>query len=202
MKSVFTIVLVALVAVVFLGGGCVLQGYNKAVKLDEAVKVQWAQVDNQLQRRYELLPNLVETVKGVAAQEEKIYLGVARAREAYFKAQSVDEKVEAAGGVERALSRLLVLRETYPELRSNEAFLKLQDQLEGTENRIAVARKDYNDSVGTLNTYVKQLPGSIYASFAGVQQAEYFEVGPDARTVPKVDFAPAPATAPAATPAS
>jgi LemA protein len=145
-------------------------------------------VENQLQRRYDLIPNLIETVKGVAAQEETIFLGVAEARRSYFQADTVAEKAEAAGDVERALSRLLLLREAYPQLRSNESFLKLQDQLEGTENRLAVERMRYNEAVRELNTFSRQLLGRLYTSLAGVERAEYFEIEDAARAVPKVDF--------------
>ncbi len=169
-------------------GGCACSGYSKAIALDEKVNGEWAEVENQLQRRYDLIPNLVETVKGVAGQEEKIYLGVAEARKAYFNAGSRAEKIEAAGGLERALSRLLVLREAYPELRSNESFMKLQDSIEGTENRLAVARMRYNDAVRTLNTFVRRPLGRIWSSLAGVDAAEYFEIDEGARERPEVDF--------------
>lgn len=169
-------------------GGCVYSGYNKAIRLDESVRSTWAEVENQLQRRFELVPNLVETVKGVAGQEEKIYLGVAEARKAYFQSETVSAKAKAAGIFESALSRLLVLRETYPELKSNESFMKLQDSLEGTENRLAVARKRYNDSVRALNAFVRGLIGRLYAGLAKVDQAEYFEVSEDVKTTPAVDF--------------
>ncbi len=188
--KVLLIILLAVVGVVVLGGACAYSGYNQAVTLDENVKSSWAQVENQLQRRYELIPNLVETVKGVAGQEEKIFLGVAEARKAYFQAQNspIAERAKAAGLMESALSRLLVLREAYPELRSNESFLKLQDQLEGTENRLAVERKRYNDAVKALNTFTRRLTGRLYSSLAGVERAEYFEIEEAARAAPKVDF--------------
>ena len=182
------IVLLLLVGSAVLVGGCFYSGYNKAVALDEAVQGAWAQVDNQLQRRFELIPNLVSTVKGFASQEKDVFLGVAEARKAYFSAGSVGEKAAAAGGFERALSRLLVLRETYPELKSNQAFLKLQDSLEGTENRLAVERKRFNDAVKQLNVFSRKLLGRIYASMAGVEKAEYFEISQEAKTTPKVDF--------------
>jgi len=188
----FTKVLGVFVVAVFGGlllvGGCFYQGYNRAVALDETVKSAWAQVDNQLQRRFELIPNLVETVKGFAAQEQDVFLGIAKARESYFQSKSVAEKAQAAGTFESALSRLLVLRESYPELKSNEAFLKLQDSLEGTENRLAVERQRYNDTVKSLNTFTRKLLGSLYARAAGVDKAEYFEVAEAAKTAPKVDF--------------
>lgn len=177
-----------IVVLLLLAGGCVYSRYNQAVTLDEGVKNKWAQVENQLQRRFELVPNLVETVKGVAKQEEKIYLGVAEARKAYFQAGSINEKARAAGGMETALSRLLLLREAYPQLKSNESFLKLQDQLEGTENRLSVERKRYNDAVRELNTFTRKLLGRIYAGLAGVGPAEYFEIEEAARATPQVKF--------------
>ena len=165
--------------------------YNKAVSMDEAVKSQWAQVENQLQRRYDLIPNLVETVKGFAAQEKTVFLGVAEARKAYFQASqgaSVAEKAKAAGQVEGALARLLLLQEKYPELKSNENFMKLQDSLEGTENRIAVERMRYNESVKQLNTYTRRFFGRMFAAWAGVEKAEYFEVPEAAKAAPQVKF--------------
>ena len=186
--KILVLLLVALFVGVLVVGGCVYSGYNKAVTLDEEVKSKWAQVENQLQRRYELIPNLVETVKGVAGQEEKIFLGIAKSREAYFQAKTVSQKAKAATGLESVLSRLLVLRETYPELRSNESFLKLQDSLEGTENRLAVERQRYNNSVKTLNAFSRKILGRWYAGLAGVEQAEYFEITEEAKSAPKVNF--------------
>jgi len=180
--------LLLLVLVALVGGGCVMSGYNQAIAMNEAVDGAWSEVENQLQRRYDLIPNIVETVKGIADQEQDVFLGIAEARKAYFQADSQEEQIEAAGGVERALSRLLLLRETYPELKSNEAFLKLQDQLEGTENRLAVARQRYNDQVKQLNTYAQQIPGRFYASLAGVGPREYFEVTAEATERPDVSF--------------
>jgi LemA protein len=177
------VVLVAVVAVVVLW-----RGYNKAVALDEEVNSAWAQVENQLQRRFDLIPNLIETVKGVAKQEEKIFLGVANARQAYTQAKTVSEKAQAAGLVESALSRLLILREAYPALRSNESFLKLQDQLEGTENRLSVERMRYNEAVKHLNIYTRQLGGRFFCTMAGVEAAEYFEIDEAVAENPKVEF--------------
>ena len=187
-SKVILIILAVIVAGGVLVGGCVYSGYNRAIRLDEATKSAWAQVENQLQRRYDLVPNLVETVKGVAAQEEKIYLGVAEARKAWAGARTVDEKALAAGRMESALARLLMIQEAYPQLRSNESFMKLQDQLEGTENRLSVERKRYNDAVQGLNTFVRTITGRIYAGLAGVGKAEYFEIVDAAKAVPKVDF--------------
>jgi LemA protein len=186
--KVFVVFVVVVLAGVLLVGGCLYSGYNRAITLDENVNSAWAQVENQLQRRWDLIPNLVETVKGVAAQEQDVFLGIAKARESYFQAKSVGDKVKAAGVFESALSRLLVLRETYPELKSNESFLKLQDSIEGTENRLGTERKRYNDSVRQLNTFTRKLLGRLYAGLAGVEQAEYFEVAEEAKAVPTVDF--------------
>ena len=184
------VVVVVLLAVVI--GSAVLSGYNRAIGMDEAVKQQWAQVETQLQRRYDLIPNLEATVKGTAAQEQKVFLGIAEARKAYFqyqKATTPADQAAAASTIEGALSRLLVLREAYPELKSNESFMKLQDALEGTENRVSVERKRYNEQVQTLNQFVRSFPGRFYANLAGVSEAKYFEVStPAAEEPPKVDF--------------
>ncbi len=176
-----------LVAIVL--GGCAVSGYNSAMSYDEDVKAAWAQVENQLQRRFDLIPNLVETVKGYADHESKVFTEIANARKAYFSAGSTAGKVQAAAGFERALSRLLVFSENYPQLRAQESFLGLQDELAGTENRIATERKRYNDSVKKLNAFVRKFPGSIYASWAGVERAEFFEVTDEAaKEAPKVKF--------------
>lgn len=186
--KVLLVMMVAGLCAMVLVGGCFYSGYNKAVTLDENVKTAWAQVDNQLQRRYELLPNLVETVKGVAGQEKEVFLGIAKARESYFQAKSPAGKARAATGIEGALSRLLVLRETYPELKSNLAFMKLQDSIEGSENRLSVERKRYNDAVSALNSFSRKVLGKIYAGMAGVEAVEYFQVADEVKTAPKVDF--------------
>ncbi|MEJ2224693.1 MAG: LemA family protein [Syntrophobacterales bacterium] len=177
-----------LVVVILTSAGWVISGYNRVVTMDENVKTRWAQVDNQLKRRYDLIPNLVETVKGYAAHEKGIFENIAEARTKYFQANGTKEQIEAAEGLERALSRLLMLREAYPELKANENFLKLQDSLEGTENRISVERKRYNDSVRTLNTYIRTVFGRFFAGLASVTQAEYYEVPEAEKGVPKVKF--------------
>ena len=186
--KILLILALCVIGSVVIVGGCVYSGHNKAVSLDEGVQSAWAQVENQLQRRFELLPNLVETVKGIAGQEKDIFLGLAKSREAYFQAKGVGAKAKAASGFESALSRLLVLNEKYPELKSNESFLKLQDSVEGTENRLSTERMRYNDSVKQLNSFSRKFFGRFYASLAGVEQAEYFEVSEDARATPKIDF--------------
>lgn len=181
-------ILVVLIGGALLFGGCAISGYNKAVNLNEDVKNKWAQVENQLQRRYDLIPNLVETVKGYAGHEKEVFENIAAARTKYFSAGTRDEKVEAASGVERALSRLLVLREQYPDLKANQNFMSLQAQLEGTENRLSVERKRYNDAVTALNKYTRQFFGRMFTSWAGVEPAEYFKVEEGAKEVPKVKF--------------
>jgi LemA protein len=188
---------IALIAFVTLIGGC--SAYQSVVSLDEGVKSQWSQVENQLQRRFDLIPNLVETVKGYAAHEKGVFDDIAHARESYFQAKSVNDKAQAASSVESALSRLLMLQENYPVLKANEGFLKLQDQLEGTENRIAVERQRYNDAVRALNAAIRGPMGSIANTFAHAERAEYFKIPEAAKTAPRVDFsAPASAPAPAA----
>ncbi len=193
---------IALIAFVILIGGC--STYQSVVSLDEGVKSQWSQVENQLQRRFDLIPNLVATVKGYAAHEKGVFDDLAQARESYFQAKTVNDKAQAASSVEGALSRLLMLQENYPVLKANEGFLKLQDQLEGTENRIAVERQRYNDAAKALNAEIRGPMGSIANIFAHAERAEYFKIPETAKAVPKVDFsgAPAPASAPASAPAA
>ncbi len=177
-------------------------GYNRAVRLEQGVEEAWANVDAQLQRRLDLVPNLVETVKGYAGQEKEIFENIAQARTKYFQAGTVAGKIEASNNLSGFLSRLLMLREAYPELKSNQNFLALQDQLEGTENRIAVARTRYNQAAGELNTYTREFFGSFFTRKAGVEAKPYFEATERAKTeVPQVDFfKPQPAPEPAAQP--
>ncbi|HIJ59555.1 MAG TPA: LemA family protein [Nitrospirae bacterium] len=176
---------------VLIGIGIFMWGvgeYNKVIALDEQVKAQWAQVDNQLKRRYDLIPNLVETVKGYASHEKELFENIANARTKYFQAQTPEDKIQASSALEGVLSRLLFLRETYPQLKANESFLKLQDSLEGTENRIAVERKRYNEVAQVLNTYKRTVLGSFISSIAGVKEAGYYNVAETEKAVPKVDF--------------
>jgi LemA protein len=182
------IILGILVVGILVAGVGVMSGYNGVVTMDEAVKSRWAQVDNQLKRRYDLVPNLVETVKGYAKHEKEIFENLAQARTKYFQAGDVKGKIEATGDFERALSRLLVLKETYPQLRANENFLKLMDSLEGTENRLAVERKRYNDAVQNLNTYIRTVFGRFFANLAGVGPAEYYRTPEKEKETPKVKF--------------
>jgi LemA protein len=162
--------------------------YNKAVAMDERVTSQWAQVENQLKRRYDLIPNLVETVKGYASHEKELFENIAKMRTLYFQAKTVGQKIKASRGLEGVLSRLLLLKEAYPQLKANESFLKLQDSLEGTENRIAVERKRFNDAVRAINTYRRTVFGRVFTSLAGVEAGEYYEPPEAEKALPKVKF--------------
>ncbi len=188
MNKNLLVVLGVIIAVAVIVGGWMVSGYNRVVTMDENVKTAWAQVDNQLKRRYDLIPNLVETVKGYASHEKEVFEHLADARTKYFQAPDVKSKIEASGDLERALSRLLVLRETYPQLKANETFLKMMDSLEGTENRLSVERKRYNDAVRTLNTYIRTVFGRFFAGLAGVSKAEYYQVQEAEKAAPKVKF--------------
>ncbi len=198
---IVVIVLVALVLLVTLFAfGQYVSVKNTLVTKNEAVKSAWAQVDVVLQRRADLIPNLVETVKGYAQQEVTVFGDIAKARSALLSAGSPQEKIAANGQLDGALGRLLAISENYPQLKSNENFMRLQDELAGTENRIAVERKRYNDTLQDYNTYVQQFPNSFFAGFAGFKvNNDYFKATEGSREVPKVNFG-SPATAPQATP--
>ena len=183
--------LIVLAILVLVGLGFIFWGigqYNRVVAMDEEINAQWAQVENQLKRRYDLIPNLVETVKGYAKHEKELFENIAQARTQYFQAKGVKGKVAGANRLEGVLSRLLLLQERYPDLKANQSFLKLQDSLEGTENRIAVERKRYNDAVQILNTYIRTFFGRFFAAFANVSKAEYYEIPEGEKAVPKVKF--------------
>lgn len=183
--------LIVIAVLVIIGLGVIIWGigeYNKVVKMDENINAQWAQVENQLKRRYDLIPNLVETVKGYAKHEKELFENIAEARTRYFQAKDVKGKIEASNQLEGVLSRLLLLREAYPQLRASENFMKLQDSLEGTENRIAVERKRYNDAVKMLNTYRRTVFGRIFAAIVGVSAGEYYEIPEGEAETPKVEF--------------
>ncbi|MHC4151478.1 MAG: LemA family protein [Planctomycetota bacterium] len=188
MKALISVLIVILI-VGLIGLLWYVSGYNKAVRLDEAVKTGWANVDTTLQRRLDLVPNLVETVKGYAKHEEDIFSSIASSREKYFQAGSNADKMKASNELSGFLSRLLMLQEAYPDLKANENFRDLQVQLEGTENRINVARTRYNEMVRQLNTYSKQFFGKFFCERAGVVAADYFEATEEAKaTVPEVKF--------------
>ena len=188
--SVVVIIVLVIVALMF--GGMYVSRRNQMVTKNEAIKSQWAQVDVVLQRRADLIPNLVETVKGIAAQEVTVFSDIANARAALLGAKTPADKIAANGQLDGALGRLLAISENYPQLKSNENFLRLQDELASTENRIAVERKRYNDLIQDYNTYIGLFPNSIIASIAGFHRNDaYFAATPESRQVPKVQF-PAP----------
>jgi LemA protein len=198
MKHVGVIVILVLVLILVVVPlilfGTYVTRRNQMVTLNETVKSDWAQVDVVLQRRSDLIPNLVETVKGFAAHEETVYNNIAQARAALGGAQTPQDKIAANGQLDGALSRLLLIVENYPQLKSNENFLKLQDELAGTENRIAVERKRYDDAIQDYNTYIGLFPNNIVAGMSGFKRNDAYFAAPEAaRAVPKVQF-PAAAT--------
>ena len=197
--SKFAIVFIVIVVILLL---CVF-GYisvkNTLVQKNESVKSAWSQVDVVLQRRADLIPNLVETVKGITKQEQAVFGEIAEARSRLLSSSTPADKIAANGDLDRGLFKLLAISENYPELKSNESFLRLQDELAGTENRIAVERKNYNDTLQDYNTYVQQFPASLIAPGMGFKpNTAYFQATEQSRAVPKVNFAtpdaqPAPA---------
>jgi LemA protein len=200
------IILIVLVIVALMLGSSFISRRNQMVVKREAVNAAWAQVDVVLQRRADLIPNLVETVKGFAAQEQTVFGDIAKARSALLGAHSPAEKIAANGQLDSALGRLLLVVENYPQLRSNENFLRLQDELAGTENRIAVERRRYNEAVQDYNTFIALFPNSLVASLSGFTRNDaYFKTEEGARQAPKVNFGtpntPAPATTPKPAPA-
>jgi LemA protein len=183
------IVIAVLVALALLVGGPMIGARNDLVTQREAINAAFAQVDVVLQRRADLIPNLVETVKGFATQEKDVFTAVANARAALGGARTPAEKIEANAQLDGALSRLLVIAEAYPQLKSDANFMRLQDELSGTENRIAVERRKYNESVQKYNTSIELFPQNIAASIFGFQRNDaYFKTDPASRQAPKVDF--------------
>jgi LemA protein len=180
-SALMTLIVVAASA----SSGC---SYNRFVSEEEAVKAQWAQVDNQLQRRNDLIPNLVETTKGFAQQERDVFQAIADSRAKLAGAQTPEQRIQAANEQSSALARLLVVVENYPQLKSSETFARLMDELAGTENRIAVERMRYNESVQRYNTSRRQFPGNVTASVFGFDEYPLYEVPESARVAPKVDF--------------
>lgn len=201
--KIVVIFLIVLALFAFIFFGQYVSARNTMVSKNEAVKSAWSQVDVVLQRRADLIPNLVETVKGYAKQEQTVFGDIAKARSALLSAGSPQEKIAANGQLDGALGRLLVIAENYPQLRSNENFLRLQDELAGTENRIAVERRRYNDTLQDYNTYVQSFPNNVYAGWAGFKPNDaYFKAAEGSREVPKVNFGnTAPQTAPEPAPA-
>ena len=188
MKSGMLILIVVVVALGF--GGCQFVSTRNGLAVKrEAVKAEWSQVDVDLQRRADLIPNIVETVKGYAKEETQVMESLANARSAMIGARNPQEKIDANNQITGALGRLLVVTENYPNLKANENFRQLQIQLEGTENRILQARRRYNEAVQTYNTELSLFPANMIASMAGFQREDaYFKTEPDARKVPKVQF--------------
>ncbi|MEW5803568.1 MAG: LemA family protein [bacterium] len=162
--------------------------YNKLVTMRENIDGAWAQVDNQLKRRNDLIPNLVNTVKGYAAHEKEIFIQIAEARAKLAGAQTIPEKIEGAQAVGSALGRLLVILERYPDLKANESFNRLMDELAGTENRLAVERMRYNDTVRSYNTAIARFPDRIFAGFFGFEKGAYYQVPEEEKRVPQVEF--------------
>ena len=198
-KGLIVVIVLALIALVVFGQYIGVR--NTLVTKNEAVKAAWSQVDIVLQRRADLIPNLVETVKGYATQEQTVFGDIAKARSALLGAGSPAEKIAANNQLDGAIGRLLVLVENYPQLKSNENFMRLQDELSGTENRIAVERKRYNDTLQDYNTYVQKFPASLFAGWAGFKTNDaYFKAAEGSREVPKVNFG-TPAQQPAPQPA-
>ena len=182
-------VLAVLVVAALMVFGSWKSAQNQMVAKDEAVKASWSEVDVQLQRRLDLIPNLVETVKGFTKEESTVFGDIANARAGMLNAQGPAAKIAANGQLDGALGRLLLLTENYPQLRSSEQFMRLQDELSGTENRISVARKRYNDALQDYNTFVRQFPNSIWASISGFQvNNAFFAASPAAQNVPSVKF--------------
>ena len=187
MKALLAVLVI--VVLLFAVGGSYVSSKNQMVAKNETVKSAWSQVDVVLQRRADLIPNLVETVKGYAKQEQTVFGDIAKARSTLLSASNPSEKIAANQQLDGAIGRLLAIVENYPQLRSNENFLRLQDELAGTENRIAVERKRYNDVLQDYNTYIGQFPNSIWANLAGFKRNEaYFAASEGSRQVPKVDF--------------
>ena len=162
--------------------------YNSLVTMDETVKGAWAQVENQLQRRYDLIPNYVETVKGYAAHEKEVFVKVTEARSKVAGAGNINEKMQANNQLSSALSRLMVVVERYPELKANTNFIRLQDELAGTENRIAVERRRFNEMVKAYNIKIRSFPTNIIAGMFGFEKATFFEVPKERQEAPKVKF--------------
>jgi len=175
----------AVLAIALASGGC---SYNTFVGQEEAIKAQWAQVENQLQRRNDLIPNLVETVKGYAAHEEGVFKEIADARSRLLAAKSPEDTIAAANQQTSALGRLLAISENYPQLRANEQFNRLMDELSGTENRIAVERMRYNEAVQRYNTARRQFPANLTAKAFGFKEYPLFQAPPEAKQAPKVNF--------------
>lgn len=188
MKKTWILVAVVILLIIVLPVAVLAGNYNKLVTMDETINADWKQVENQMQRRYDLIPNLVEVAKGYAAHEKEVFTNIADARARIGQGGSREEVIAANQELSGALSRLLVVAENYPALQASDQFVRLQDELAGTENRLAVARQDYNTSVQTYNKTIRQFPTNILAGILGFQQEPYFEMEEGANKAPSVNF--------------
>jgi LemA protein len=186
MRRVLLIVLMA-----GLAAGC---SYNRFTNSEEAIKAAWSEVDNQLQRRNDLIPNLVETVKGYASHEKEVFQSLAESRARLSGAQTPEQRIEAANAQSSALARLLAIVENYPQLKADAQFARLMDELSGTENRIAVARMRYNERAQEYNSLRRRFPSNVTAKVFGFKEYPYFQAPPEAKVAPKVDFSRQPGT--------
>lgn len=185
----FTKFLLIILGIIIIIAGIYISGYNKLVNYDESIKAAWSQVENVMQRRNDLIPNLVNTVKGYAKHEKEVFENVTKARSAWAGAKTVDEKIKASSELDSAIARLLLVAENYPQLKANANFQALQDELAGTENRIAVERRRYNEVVQAYNITVRKFPTNIIAGMTGFKQKEvYFKAEEKAKEVPVVEF--------------
>ncbi len=188
MKSSFTKIILVLIVVALVVGMWGISAYNKLAKANLAVDTQWAQVETQYQRRFDLIPNLVSSVQGIFTQEKTVFTAIAEARKGYAGAKTVDEKAAAAGQMESSLGRLLVITENYPQLNSNQTLQNLMAQLEGTENRVSVERTRYNDTVSVYNSQIITFPYTVIAPMLGFKQRAFFKADVQAETAPVVKF--------------
>lgn len=188
MKKTGMIVLGVIVLVILMIGGSAIGSKNRFVTMDEGVTAQWANVETVLQRRFDLIPNLVNTVKGYASHEKELLTKVTELRSQWAAAGTPDEKVAVANQMQGALGRLMLVAENYPQLKANQNFLALQDELAGTENRISVERRRYNDAVRAYNTAIRKFPGKIITGMTGFEKRTPFEAAEGAETVPTVEF--------------
>lgn len=188
MKRGGLIALAVVALLLMMVGGCLMGNYNRLVSGKEAVDQRWAQVNNQLQRRNDLIANLAETVKGTATQEQAVFVAIADARARMAGARTPEQGIEAGRAMDSALGRLFVVVENYPQLKSNEAFVQLMDELAGTENRLATERMRYNQEVQGFNVLVKRFPTNLYAAMFNYKEATYYQVAEGAKAVPKLDF--------------
>ncbi len=185
-RSLIAIILI--ISIIFISIGSLAGSYNSLVGLDEEVNNKWAQVENQLKRRADIVPNLVNTVKGYASHEEEVFLGVAKARSGILEANTPEEYAMAEDELNKSMQNLNIVIEKYPELKANENFIRLQDELAGTENRLAVSRMDYNEIVKKFNSKVRRFPTNMIANMFGFGQKEYFEISPEDAETPEVEF--------------